>query len=155
MNSDELIRRLREATGYISFEGRFVTDPGTNKESHGMIPMVAAERIILEALPEPQTNEQMRERLAFVAGAKYAAQEYEDNGRFMMHWAEDESLKRYPAIAIVRPEPEVLRNTFVVGAVAGGTMARKLTGNTEWRAWLEAEIKQRYAKAEPGKEKEG
>jgi hypothetical protein len=105
-------------------------------------------------LPEPQTDEQMKEKLARFIDRYLTAGKVEPEG-VRIPWRKWVENFASGILAILRPEPEVLRNTFVAGAVAGGTMARKLTGNTEWRAWLEAEIKQRYAKAEPGKEKEG
>jgi len=64
-----------------------------------------ADRILALFRPEPgKLSEWLEKRKAFVDGAKYGAQEYEDNEIFFVHWAEDEAARRYSISSAPRDE---------------------------------------------------
>ncbi len=42
---------------------------------------------------------------------------------------------------------KISKDIFIAGAVAGGTMARKLASDEEWRKWLTEEVARRYPDA--------
>jgi hypothetical protein len=50
---------------------------------------------------------------------------------------------------------KISRNIFIAGALAGGTMARKLSSDGEWRKWIAEEIDRRYPDAQPPAPEEG